>query len=75
MEALLTFEGDVNRDGKVNYMDAQLLSAALGTRVGNFLFNPDGDVNADGIINIFDLSFVYGRFGTDFYAEDEGSAQ
>jgi hypothetical protein len=59
---VLTFKGDVNRDGKVDIIDVVLISSHYGTVRGSPGYLPDADLNKDGIIDIVDLSIC----GADF---------
>lgn len=60
---LLTFRGDVNRDGKVNIQDLTMIGAHFGSVRGgpNYLYA--ADLNNDGVIDIIDLSICAGMFG------------
>jgi len=49
---------DVNRDGKVNLIDALIVAKALGTRPGQPRWNPAADVNGDLRVDLRDLVIV-----------------
>jgi hypothetical protein len=47
--------GDINGDGRVNVIDAILLSTNFGRPASEF---PDGDINGDGEINVLDALLI-----------------
>jgi parallel beta-helix repeat protein len=58
-----SFRGDVNGDGKVNILDAILLSKAFNSKPGDANWNPDADFNYDGKVNILDAIILASNFG------------
>lgn len=56
--------GDVNRDGFVNFVDLGLVGAALYTKIGDPLYNPQADLNRDGRIDFLDQAIVGSTFGS-----------
>lgn len=50
--------GDINDDGKVDTLDRDLVTAALGTS------KADCDLNGDGKVNIVDLAYVNHQIGS-----------
>ncbi|MBT9132591.1 MAG: Internalin-A [Firmicutes bacterium] len=56
-------EGDVNRDGKVDFSDLSAVASAFNSRPGSLNWNPAADLNQDGIVDIFDLIMVGRNFG------------
>jgi hypothetical protein len=55
--------GDVNQDGKVNWIDLWLITKALGSSPGSPRWNLACDLNGDGKINIKDLSIAFQNLG------------
>ena len=55
--------GDVNGNGKVDFMDLLLITLALGTRPGQRRWNPSCDVNSDLKVNLIDLLIAIMNFG------------
>ncbi len=55
--------GDVNRDGKVDATDAQLLSAAMGSSVGQPNYNPDADFTDAGSVTATDAQLLASDLG------------
>ncbi len=55
--------GDVNQDGRVNGVDAELVSAALGKVAGETGYTTALDGDRDGRIDSADLQWVAGNFG------------
>lgn len=55
--------GDVNHDGKVNWIDLWLITKALGSSTGSPRWNPYCDVNGDGKINMQDLNIAFQNLG------------
>lgn len=66
IEALVTFEGDIDRTFKVDQEDLLILTAILGSRKGVLSFNPDADFNDDGYIDVQDLSKLMSQLGKTF---------
>jgi len=60
---LLTFRGDVNRNGRVDIADLSMVSSRFGARVGGANYLADADLNRDGVIDITDLSICAADFG------------
>jgi len=58
--AMVTFRGDVNRDGKVDIFDLVEVSTVFNTVV---LVGEPADTNRDGKVNILDLALVGLQFG------------
>ncbi|MGB2823521.1 MAG: pre-peptidase C-terminal domain-containing protein [Phycisphaerae bacterium] len=56
-----TLEGDVNLDGKVNFLDYLILKSNLGTPSGGKW--ADGDFDADGDVDRDDFAKLRGNFG------------
>jgi hypothetical protein len=50
--------GDVNGDGKVNWVDLFIVISAQGTRPGDRCWNPAADVNGDLHVDLGDLLIV-----------------
>jgi len=61
---LVTFRGDVNRDGMVNVSDLVIVGAHFGAALGSANYLADADLNNDGVINIADFSLCAGQFGS-----------
>jgi len=59
----LTFRGDVNRDGKGNILDVNIVNSRFGTSSSSPNYLADADVNHDGYINILDVNIVGADFG------------
>ncbi len=59
--------GDVNHDGKVNWIDLWLITKALGSSPGSPRWNPACDLNGDGKINIQDLNIAFQNLGKTSY--------
>ena len=58
--------GDINQDGRVNVLDAILLSNAFNSRPGDAKWNPNADLNKDNSVNVLDailLSAHYNESG------------
>jgi hypothetical protein len=55
--------GDVNRDNKVDIVDAVIVSAAFGSTSFDPSWNGNADIDSDGLINILDLVVVAVHFG------------
>jgi lysophospholipase L1-like esterase len=66
LEALVTFEGDINRSFAIDQEDLLLMTAILGNRRGGLSFNPDADFNDDGHLDVLDLSRLLSRLGKTF---------
>jgi parallel beta-helix repeat protein len=60
---LLTLEGDINRDGIVNILDAIILAGAFGSEPSDPNWNPNADMNNDETVNILDAILIAGNFG------------
>jgi len=58
-----TVPADINLDGKVNILDAILLSSAFGSTPGDLRWNALADINNDGHIDILDAIQLAGWFG------------
>jgi len=56
--------GDVNRDGKIDRADLELITKSAGLKAGDPGFNPDADLNMDGKVDVFDLSICASFQGT-----------
>ena len=48
--------GDVNRDFKVNIVDAGMIAISYGTKLGDAKFNPNADFDFNNRIDIIDFS-------------------
>lgn len=55
--------GDVNNDGKVNYIDLNTLAIAYGSRLGQPAYNAAADFDSDGRVNYMDLFVLAGNYG------------
>jgi Dockerin type I domain len=55
--------GDVNRDGKVDGVDAALVTAAFGTRTGDTRYDRTFDLDRNGSIDSTDLQLLGGNYG------------
>jgi len=53
---------DINKDGKVNMADINLVDKNFGKKVTNTT-NPNPDVNGDGVVDILDLVIVCQHYG------------
>jgi hypothetical protein len=65
-EGLDHFPTDVNRDGKVDGKDIELVMQSLGSYPGcqpPLIWNPACDINGDGKVDSTDLAMVYADFG------------
>ncbi|RLI44761.1 hypothetical protein DRO69_06640 [Candidatus Bathyarchaeota archaeon] len=54
---------DLNKDDKVNILDAILLAGAFGAKEGDPKYSRTIDINGDGRINILDAILLSGVFG------------
>src|SRR5712691_11972765 len=52
----ILYPGDLNFNGKVDFLDASMFGAAWQTRPGLMNWNPDADINHNGVVDIFDAS-------------------
>ncbi len=52
--------GDANGDGRVDFLDLNIVLSAFGTQVAPGLF---GDLNGDGVVDFLDLNAVLSFFG------------
>jgi len=59
--------GDINRDGYIDSVDADLLSAAYGGKPGDANWNPDADLNGDGIVDYKELWALGQNYGKDIF--------
>ena len=64
--------GDVNRDNKVDIVDAVIVSAAFGSTSFDPSWNGNADINSDGLINILDLVVVAVHFGESCVDREDG---
>ncbi len=55
--------GDINKDGKVNILDAILMASAFGTRPGELNWDIRCDLNKDDKVNILDAIILAANFG------------
>ena len=55
--------GDLNQDGRVDGLDSQPLTAALGHTVGEVGYQPQLDLNRDGVIDGTDTQILESNFG------------
>lgn len=69
-QAMLTFQGDVNRDYQVDEADLLLFNVSMDSRRGEISFNPDCDFNDDGKINVKDMTFLISRMGKTWKEEE-----
>jgi parallel beta-helix repeat protein len=58
----LLFQGDVNNDGAVNFIDLGIIGASFLKATGDPGFDPEADVNGDGAVNFLDLGIVGSQF-------------
>jgi uncharacterized protein (TIGR03790 family) len=59
----LVIDGDVDRDGYVNFTDLGLLQEAMYTQLGEAGYVPEADLNNDGVINFGDVGLIKQNFG------------
>ena len=59
----LTVLGDINDDGRVNYLDLFALAVAYGSKTGMPSYNVKADFNLDGRINYLDLFTLAIKYG------------
>jgi hypothetical protein len=57
---------DINGDGKVDLLDAILVSGVFGSYQGHPSWNPIADINFDGQVDIFDIINVAQAFGKQY---------
>ncbi len=57
------YPGDLDRDGRVDTLDASILLASYGSKPTDPMWNPDADLNRDGVINIIDLGMWASNLG------------
>jgi hypothetical protein len=55
--------GDINQDGRVDILDAILMSVAFNSRPGNPNWNPKADLNKDNVVDILDAILLSTHFG------------
>ena len=55
--------GDVDRDGKVDGVDAALVTNAFGTRTGDARYDRTFDIDRNGSIDAADLQLLGGNYG------------
>ena len=55
--------GDVNRDFKVNIVDAGMIAISYGTKLGDAKFNPNADFDFNNRIDIIDFSMLAINYG------------
>lgn len=67
---VLTFKGDVNRDGRVNISDLSTVASRFGSVLGGPNYLPDADLNKDGKIDVIDLSMCAADFGKSLVLPD-----
>ena len=58
----LLFQGDVNRDGAVNFLDIGIIGDVFLKGSGQPGYDPSADVNGDGSVNFLDLGIVGSEF-------------
>ncbi len=58
-----SFQGDINRDGKVNIIDISMTAAAFGSDPTHPRWNYKADVDRNGVLNIIDLALIAKQFG------------
>lgn len=54
--------GDVNRDGRVDELDAMEIAALFGVARGDSRYLPLADANLDGVIDEKDVAYVFAHF-------------
>ncbi len=54
---------DLNKDDRVNVLDAILLAGAFGAREGDPRYTRTADINGDGVINVLDAILLAKVFG------------
>ncbi len=57
------FPGDVNNDGKVDYIDLGMLAKVYGTRIDEVEYFMDADLNEDGKVDYLDLGLLALNYG------------
>ncbi|MBC7105053.1 MAG: carboxypeptidase regulatory-like domain-containing protein [Firmicutes bacterium] len=57
------FNGDVDRDDRVDLSDLAALGLAYGTGVGEAGFNGEADFNADGVVDLLDFVLLARSYG------------
>ena len=55
--------GDINQDGVINLLDASVLAAAYGSRVGSSKYVAAADINSNGVIDLGDASVLALHYG------------
>lgn len=59
--------GDVNRNGYIDEVDAEIIQASFGSYPGHPRWNPDADINSDGKVGIADAYICESNFGLDIW--------
>lgn len=54
---------DFNRDGKIDYLDLNVMLSFYGSRLGDLKWNPNVDLVADGKIDAKDLQLFLSHYG------------
>jgi hypothetical protein len=57
------YQGDVNKDGKVDMADISIVAAAFGGVPGRPGWNPAADLNSDGTVDMVDITIGTTDFG------------
>jgi len=57
------YQGDANKDGKVDMVDVSIVVAAFGATLGGPGWSTAGDLNSDGTVDMVDVTIVTADFG------------
>jgi hypothetical protein len=57
------YQGDANKDGKVDMVDVSIVVAAFWATLGGPGWNPAADLNSDGTVNMVDVTIATTDFG------------
>jgi len=59
--------GDVNKDGYIDTIDINLITAVIGSYPGHRMWNPNADINQDLIVDAEDLNIVMDNYGLNIW--------
>lgn len=62
VEARQYYQGDANKDGKVDMADVSIVATAFWANLGGPSWNPAADLNSDGTVNMVDITIVTADF-------------